>query len=92
MELTDGSLRAAGPAGLTVWNVAWRGGNTAVATVSEEPLPAGYYDARFTELDLVARTARTLHSPEGQLAAPALSRTAGWQRCAKASPSCPAGP
>ncbi|MFF5897891.1 alpha/beta fold hydrolase [Streptomyces argenteolus] len=73
VELSDGSLRAAGPAGLTVWNVAWRGGATAVATVSEETLPAGFYDARFAELDLVGRTARTLHTPDGQLAAPALS-------------------
>ncbi|MGW0786436.1 alpha/beta fold hydrolase [Streptomyces sp. NPDC002913] len=73
VELADGTVRAAGPAGLTVWNVAWRGGATAVATVSEEPLPAGYYDARLAELDLSAGTARTLHSPDGQLAAPVLS-------------------
>lgn len=74
VDLADGTLEAAGPAGLTVWNVAWRGGNTAVATVSEETLPAGYYDARFAALDLTARTARTLHLPDGQLGAPALSR------------------
>ncbi|MCQ4213409.1 alpha/beta hydrolase family protein, partial [Streptomyces longispororuber] len=69
--LADGSLREAGPAGLTVWNVAWRGG-TAVATVGEDPLPAGYYTARFAALDLDARTARTLYTPRGQLAAPAV--------------------
>ncbi|MGW0856847.1 alpha/beta fold hydrolase [Streptomyces sp. NPDC002690] len=74
LDLANGTLEAAGPAGLTVWNVAWRGGNTAVATVSEETLPAGYYDARFAALDLTARTARTLHLPDGQLGAPALSR------------------
>ncbi|WP_299538987.1 S9 family peptidase [uncultured Streptomyces sp.] len=73
VDLADGTLRAAGPAGPTVWNVAWRGGDTAVATVSDDPLPAGYYDARFVALDLAARTARTLYTPDGQLAAPALS-------------------
>ncbi|MCX5395714.1 S9 family peptidase [Streptomyces sp. NBC_00102] len=74
VDLADGALRPAGPEGLTVWNVAWRGGNTAVATVSEESLPAGYYDARFVALDLTARTARTLLLPDGQLGSPALSR------------------
>ncbi|MFE6973274.1 alpha/beta hydrolase family protein [Streptomyces sp. NPDC057682] len=71
--LADGTVREAGPAGLTVWNVAWRGGATAVATVGEDTLPSGYYDARFAVLDLDARTARTVHEPLGQLAAPALS-------------------
>ncbi|MFI6945796.1 alpha/beta hydrolase family protein [Streptomyces sp. NPDC050422] len=71
--LADGSVREAGPAGLTVWNVAWRGGGTAVATVSEDTLPAGYYGARFAALDLDTRTARTVYTPQGQLGAPALS-------------------
>ncbi|WLQ46270.1 alpha/beta fold hydrolase [Streptomyces poriferorum] len=71
--LADGSLREAGPAGLTVWNVAWRGGATAVATVCEDTLPAGYYGARFAALDLDARTSRTLYTPQGQLGAPALA-------------------
>jgi dipeptidyl aminopeptidase/acylaminoacyl peptidase len=66
-------LRDAGPAGLTVWNCAWRGGGTAVATVSEETLPAGYYRARLALLDLCDGSARTVYEPEGQLAAPALS-------------------
>ncbi|MFF2324537.1 MULTISPECIES: alpha/beta hydrolase family protein [unclassified Streptomyces] len=73
VDLAEGTVREAGPAGLTVWNVAWRGGATAVATVSEETLPAGYYGARFAALDLEARTARTLHTPQGQLGAPAVS-------------------
>lgn len=67
------ALRDAGPTGLTVWNCAWRGGSTAVATVSEETLPAGYYRARFARLDLRDGSATTLYAPEGQLAAPALS-------------------
>lgn len=71
--VADGSVREAGPAGLTVWNVAWRGGTTAVATVSEDTLPAGYYGARFAALDLDARTARTVYTPQGQLGAPALA-------------------
>ncbi|MFJ6432974.1 alpha/beta hydrolase family protein [Streptomyces sp. NPDC091416] len=71
--LADGSLREAGPAGLTVWNVAWRGGASAVATVCEDTLPAGYYGARFAALDLDARTSRTVYTPEGQLGAPALA-------------------
>ncbi|TXS42972.1 alpha/beta hydrolase family protein [Streptomyces sp. OR43] len=71
--LADGSLREAGPAGLTVWNIAWRGGSTAVATVCEDTLPAGYYDARFAALDLDARTSRTVYTPQGQLGAPALA-------------------
>ncbi|MFJ4437748.1 alpha/beta hydrolase family protein [Streptomyces sp. NPDC088923] len=73
LDLATGNLRAVGPAGLTVWNVAWRGGDLAVATVSDDPLPAGYYRARCAALDLAHGTARTLHSAEGQLAAPALS-------------------
>ncbi|MEU1471899.1 alpha/beta fold hydrolase [Streptomyces sp. NPDC005761] len=71
--LADGSVREAGPAGLTVWNAAWRGGTTAVATVCEDTLPAGYYGARFAALDLDARTARTVYTPQGQLGAPALA-------------------
>ncbi|MEV0786518.1 alpha/beta fold hydrolase [Streptomyces sp. NPDC050423] len=73
VDLADGSMREAGPDGLTVWNVAWRGGDTAVATVCEDTLPAGYYGARFAALDLGARTARTVYVPRGQLGAPALS-------------------
>ncbi|WP_327365682.1 alpha/beta hydrolase family protein [Streptomyces sp. NBC_01217] len=73
VDLAEGSVREAGPAGLTVWNVAWRGGTTAVATVSEETLPAGYYGARFAALDLEACTARTVYTPQGQLDAPAVS-------------------
>lgn len=73
VDLTDGSTREAGPDGLTVWNVAWRGGNTAVATVCEDTLPAGYYGARFAALDLGARTATTVYVPQGQLGAPAVS-------------------
>ncbi|MFE9868481.1 alpha/beta hydrolase family protein [Streptomyces sp. NPDC005506] len=73
VDLADGATREVGPVGLTVWNVAWRGGGTAVATVSEEALPAGYYHARLAELDLHQRSARTLYHPEGQLACPALS-------------------
>ncbi|WP_448322226.1 alpha/beta fold hydrolase, partial [Streptomyces sp. CO7] len=72
VELATGELHEVGPAGLTVWNVAWRGGDLAVATVSEDTLPSGYYEARFAALDLAARTARTLYEPEGQLTAPAL--------------------
>lgn len=73
VDLADGSVREAGPAGLTVWNVAWRGGRTAVATVCEDTLPAGYYGARFAALDLDARTARTVYTPQGQLGSPALA-------------------
>ncbi|MFI6121978.1 alpha/beta fold hydrolase [Streptomyces sp. NPDC051064] len=65
-------LRDAGPAGLTVWNAAWRGGRTVVATVSEDPLPAGYYHARLVRIDLADGRAVTLHEPRGQLAAPAI--------------------
>ncbi|MFD6278613.1 alpha/beta fold hydrolase [Streptomyces sp. NPDC060209] len=67
-------LRDSGPAGLTVWNAAWRGGRTVVATVSEDPLPAGYYHARLVRIDLTDGRTVTLHEPRGQLAAPALSR------------------
>ncbi|MGI5440207.1 alpha/beta hydrolase family protein [Streptomyces shenzhenensis] len=73
LDLVTGALRETGPDGLTVWNLAWRGGDLAVATVSEDPLPAGYYSARFAALDLADGTARTLHTPDGQLAAPTLA-------------------
>ncbi|WP_353945822.1 alpha/beta fold hydrolase [Streptomyces sp. HUAS MG91] len=66
-------LREAGPTGLTVWNVAWRGGTHAVATASRENLPSGYYRARLVHLDLTDGSARTLYTPQGQLAAPALT-------------------
>lgn len=75
-------LRDASPRGLTVWNAAWRGGTTAVATVSAETLPAGYYDARLVSVDLADGTTRTLHTPAGQLAAPAI--TADGRRAAVA--------
>ncbi|WP_320780479.1 prolyl oligopeptidase family serine peptidase [Streptomyces sp. CRN 30] len=72
-DAAPAGLRDAGPRGLTVWNAAWRGGRTAVATVSEETLPAGYYAARLARIDLANGSAVTLHRPAGQLAAPALS-------------------
>jgi dipeptidyl aminopeptidase/acylaminoacyl peptidase len=71
-DLADGTVTPAGPDGLTVWNAAWRGGDTAVATVGTDPLPSGYYGAHLAALDLTARTARTLYVPEGQLDAPTL--------------------
>lgn len=77
LDLRTGRLRPVGPAGLTVWNLAWRGGDLAVATVSEDTLPAGYYEATFAALDLADGTARTLYRPEGQLGAPALSPDRG---------------
>lgn len=89
VDLADGRMHDAGPAGLTVWNVAWRGGTTAVATVCEDTLPAGYYGARFAALDLAARTARTVYTPQGQLGSPRSPPTAGPRRSAKASPSSP---
>ncbi|MFE7464101.1 alpha/beta fold hydrolase [Streptomyces sp. NPDC057499] len=67
------ALRDAGPAGPTVWNAAWRGGRTVVATVSDDPLPAGYYHARLVRIDLADGRTVPLHRPRGQLAAPALS-------------------
>ncbi|MER6849750.1 alpha/beta fold hydrolase [Streptomyces flaveolus] len=67
------ALRDVGPPGLTVWNAAWRGGRTAVATVSEDPLPAGYYAAWLARVDLSDGSTTVLHRPEGQLAAPALT-------------------
>ncbi|MFD8567555.1 prolyl oligopeptidase family serine peptidase [Streptomyces sp. NPDC059639] len=66
-------LREAGPPGLTVWNVAWRGGADAIATVSAENLPSGYYRGRLVHIDLTDGRTRTLYTPQGQLAAPALA-------------------
>ncbi|MFJ4623908.1 alpha/beta fold hydrolase [Streptomyces sp. NPDC088812] len=67
------ALRDAGPPELTVWNTAWRGGRTVVATVSEDPLPAGYYTAWLARVDLTDGSTTVLHRPEGQLSAPALA-------------------
>ncbi|WP_129289437.1 prolyl oligopeptidase family serine peptidase [Streptomyces sp. N1] len=73
VDLADGRRTEVSPPGLTVWNTAWRGGTLAVATVGEDTLPGGYYEARLARLDLAARTATTLYTPAGQLAAPSLS-------------------
>ncbi|WP_420036677.1 prolyl oligopeptidase family serine peptidase [Streptomyces sp. cg28] len=66
-------LREVGPPDLTVWNVAWRGGTRAIATASSENLPSGYYRGRLVDVDLTDGGTRTLYTPQGQLAAPALT-------------------
>lgn len=57
----------------TVWEADWRGGDTAVAVVSADPSPSGYYAPSLVAIDLRDGTTRTLLTTPWQLARPRLS-------------------
>lgn len=72
-----------GPTGLTVWAAHWNGGRHALAVVSRDAWPAGFYRAQVVLLDLAADSVRELSpsDPGIQPDHPALSpdgRYAAW--------------
>jgi dipeptidyl aminopeptidase/acylaminoacyl peptidase len=73
VDVATGDTLEVGPPDLCVWESDWDGDATVVATVSEDPMANGWYGARIVRLDLVARTATTLHQPEWAVEGLALS-------------------
>jgi dipeptidyl aminopeptidase/acylaminoacyl peptidase len=73
VDVESGETTEVGPAGVTVWELGWRGGAVAVAVVSDDPSESGWYDAYLALLDLEARTAKRLYEPEWQVQAVRLS-------------------
>jgi dipeptidyl aminopeptidase/acylaminoacyl peptidase len=75
VDAATGETREVGPAGLSVWELDLVDGSTAVALVSDDPSERGWYRARLAVLDLEARTARELWTPERQVQGPAADPT-----------------
>ncbi|ROO88976.1 dipeptidyl aminopeptidase/acylaminoacyl peptidase [Actinocorallia herbida] len=59
--------------GLTVWEADWDGAATALAVVSADPSPSGYYAPRLVKVDVRDGSVRTLLTTPWQLARPRLS-------------------
>jgi dipeptidyl aminopeptidase/acylaminoacyl peptidase len=76
IDVATGETARVGPDGVNVWEVDWRGGEAA-AVVSDDPSESGWYGARLAMIDLERGTARTIHEPAMQIAAPAISPDAG---------------
>ncbi|MEO3785763.1 prolyl oligopeptidase family serine peptidase [Actinocorallia sp. B10E7] len=57
----------------TVWEADWQGGDTAVAVVSADPAPSGYYRPELALVDLRDGSTRTLLTTPWQLARPRFS-------------------
>jgi dipeptidyl aminopeptidase/acylaminoacyl peptidase len=67
LDLGSGDAVEVGPPDTDVWEVDWDGEATAVAIASTEPYGgAGWYRAKVVQLDLAARSARTLYEPAWQ--------------------------
>ena len=75
VDVTTGEADEVGPAGLSVWEVAWDGGSTVVALVSEDPSGNGWYHGHLAMLDLERRSARSIVEPRRMLEGAAV---AGW--------------
>jgi dipeptidyl aminopeptidase/acylaminoacyl peptidase len=73
VDVASGETREVSPEGLNVWEVGWNGDGPAVAIVSDDPSESAWYVARLALLDLDARTATDVYTPEWQLQSPVLS-------------------
>jgi dipeptidyl aminopeptidase/acylaminoacyl peptidase len=73
IELVSGGVREVGPAELSVWEADWDGGATVIAIVSSDHSGSGWYQGVVAQLDLGARTSRTLYEPDWQLEGVTLS-------------------
>ncbi|HTG47162.1 MAG TPA: S9 family peptidase [Actinomycetota bacterium] len=73
VDLATGAVEEAGPAGWSVWEVDWDGGDIAVAIASTDPTASGWHRPTLVALDLTARSASVLYRPTWQLEGLALS-------------------
>lgn len=73
LDLGTRDLTAVPTPGLTVWDAHWAGGDLAVAVVSADPRPAGYYRPSLIALDLAGGGVRQLYETRWQLACPRVS-------------------
>lgn len=72
IDVATGETARAGPDGVNVWELDWRGGEVA-AVVSDDPSESGWYRARLVMIDLERGSARTIHEPAMQIAYPTIS-------------------
>jgi len=77
IDLASGDVAEVGPPDLSVWEVDWDGDATVVAIVSRDHSGSGWYQGVVAQLDLEARTARTVYEPSWQMEGLALSPDAG---------------
>jgi dipeptidyl aminopeptidase/acylaminoacyl peptidase len=77
VDLSTGGVAEVGPADLSVWEFDWDGDDTVVAIVSQDHSGSGWYQGVVAQLDLDARTARTLYTPVWQIEGLALSPDGG---------------
>ena len=77
IDLASGDVAEVGPPDLSVWEVDWDGDATVVAVVSRDHSGSGWYQGVVAQLDLEARTARTVYEPSWQMEGLALSPDAG---------------
>jgi len=67
IDLAGGTATEVGPPDLSVWEIAWDGGDTVVGLVSSDHTGSGWYQANVARLDITARTAATVYEPVWQL-------------------------
>ena len=72
VDAATGETTELGPPGVNVWEFDWRGGSRVVAVASDEPSESAWYGAYLALVDLNARTAERIYTPEWQIAVPRL--------------------
>ncbi len=73
INAASGETVEVGPERLTVWELDWRGGDTAAAIVSDDASESGWYRAYVALLDLAEHSASAVYRPRWQLASPRLA-------------------
>ena len=72
VDVASGDTREVSPEGVNVFEFDWAGGD-AVAVCTDEPSESAWYEAWIGRLDLGARSATLVHTPEWQLQCPRIS-------------------
>jgi dipeptidyl aminopeptidase/acylaminoacyl peptidase len=72
VNVDSGTTREVSPEGVNVFEFDWRGGDVA-AVCTDDPSESAWYDAYVARLDVEARTAERVHTPEWQLQSPRIS-------------------
>jgi dipeptidyl aminopeptidase/acylaminoacyl peptidase len=72
VDAGSGATREVSPQGVNVFEVGWAGGK-AVAVCTDDPSESSWYGAWIGLLDLDARTAERVHTPEWQVQCPRIS-------------------
>jgi dipeptidyl aminopeptidase/acylaminoacyl peptidase len=67
VDPASGEAEEVGPAGQSVWEVAWDGDATLIGLVSDDPTGNGWYGARLAALDPGTRTARIVYQGKRSL-------------------------